>query len=63
MRNKFKIILPDGSEYKPPKHMMLVMTQDGVVYLCEYIDWQGWYMGLLSDSVKQYDIVFQKAAA
>lgn len=63
MRNKFKIILPDGSEYKPEKRQMIVMNQDGVVYLCEDIDWQGWYMGLLSDSVKQYDIVFQKAAA
>lgn len=40
MRNNFKIILPDGSEYKPEKDKMIVMTQDGVVYLCEYIDWQ-----------------------
>lgn len=59
MRNKFKIILPDGSKYKPPERTMVVMNTDGIVFLASNHDWDGWYVRKLSDVVQSYNIVME----
>ena len=60
MRNKFKIMLPDGTEYKPPKGSMVVMNQDGVVFVVTDQHWLGTHLCLLSELVPKYNIVFTK---
>ena len=59
MRNKFKIILPDGSKYKPPERTMIVMNTDGVVFLATDHDYDGWHVRRLSDVVQSYSVVME----
>ena len=59
MRNKFKIILPDGTKYKPPEKTMIIMNTDGIVFLATNIPWEGWYIRNLSDVVSSYTVVME----
>ena len=59
LRNKFKIVLPDGSKYKPPEKTMIVMNSDGVVFLATDCGYLGWYVRRLSDTIKTYTVVME----
>lgn len=58
-RNKFDIILPDGTKYYPPAKTMIVMNTDGVVFLATDNEWYGWHVRLLSLTVPRYDVVMK----
>jgi hypothetical protein len=58
-RNKFDIILPDGTKYKPPEKTMIIMNADGVVFLATNEGWDGWYIRLLSVTIPRYDVVMK----
>jgi hypothetical protein len=60
MRNKFKVILHDGSKYKPPKGSMLVLNQDGVVFLVTDYGYAGYSVRLLSEVLPKYFVIFTK---
>jgi hypothetical protein len=58
MRNKFKIILPDGSVYKPKKNQMTIMNTEGIIFLSEHFDYAGWYIQRLSAVIPAYKVRF-----
>ena len=59
MRKRFKIFLPDGSEFKPPKECMVVMNAKGLFFL---IDFSGFYVFCrpLHEYVPIYDVKWEK---
>ncbi len=68
MKNKFKIMYPQdhyeiekrGTPYRPPQKCMVVMSGDGVFFLC---NWADYYPSIrkLSESLRKYDVVWKVA--
>lgn len=58
MRKKFKIFLPDGTKYKPPKDSFVAMSDQGIFFLVTIPkDWYT-YVRPLHKEVPKCDVVW-----
>lgn len=57
MQHKFKVVLTDGSVYKPPLGKFVVMSSQGVFFL---VDMSYFYIHVtkLSDEIGAYTVVW-----
>ena len=59
MRKKFKIMLEDGTPYRPPKDKFVVMNPQGVFFLVDKSDYYT-YINKLSLIIGKYDVVWRE---
>ncbi len=59
MRHKFKIMLPNGEQYKPSEGKFVVMSGQGVFFLVDKSNYYD-YVTKLSNVIGNYDVIWKE---